>query len=198
MVGDARISAARCIKLLKTWGNDAWTEDAESKEVRNLNLKLALLAEAEGMPDLAVVVARHAVESAKADRHRQEEVHALRGLARALHADAQFDAAVDTYDTLLTLDPDRGNHGNLLDRANRARNLIRLGQFDAGAAQLDAVIERGRGGALSTQATALIYRSELQHALGDSAAERGSLRKALDIYSMHPGTPIDLWGVACV
>ena len=195
MVRDARTALARQINLSKTSPWLALTKNSMTEQLRDLNNTIAKLAEREGMPDAAVAIARDTLKSAKSEGHHADEVSAMRTLARSLRADGRFEEAADAFDTVLSLDPDRDHYGGLWDKAHRARNLISLRQFDAAAEELEAVIERAHGVALSTHATALIYRAELQRALGDSATERESLRAALDIYSMYPSTPIDLWGV---
>jgi tetratricopeptide (TPR) repeat protein len=195
LVRDARTAAARIIKVLTVFGGAAWMKDTSAEVFRSLNLILAKLARAEDKPDVAIEIARGSVESAKKEKHRADEVSAMRALAHALHDGGQYDAAADAYDSVLSLDPNQDHHGSLSDIAARAHNMIFLRQFDAADKELEAVIERSVDVAFSTHAMAIIYRADLQRALGNVAAERKSLQSALELYSRFPGTPIDCWGV---
>lgn len=197
-VGSARIALARRFKVLRAWPSARMSESSE-EEFRSLNLALAKLAENENAPDVAVAIARDALESARADGHSRDQLTAMRSLAKALRSNAEFREAAEIYDDVLALDPDRDDYAGLWDRANRARNQISLLEFGRAAEELEEVIERAGSTAYSTHAVALIYRSELDRALNDEQKERTSLRQALDIYLKHRGTPSNGWDVrTCV
>jgi tetratricopeptide (TPR) repeat protein len=164
----------------------------QSEWLRAANLQLARLARAEGDLARGLAIAAEVLEHAGHEGHRKDRVNALRELARASHAAGDYDRALSALDEIVREDRDGGQRGAALTaRAERARARIGLGDFDLAREEL-AMIAQMADDAVETRAVVALYEAELFRRVRDPGGETAALIRGLDLYTLYPGTPMDI------